>query len=132
MKARGMTIAAEKIFENNIKKWLHSVGIYPAGYPDHKKTVPAVGWYVKIWGGGYQKSGIADLLLNVNGYFVAAELKAPNGTPSELQLKNIRDINATRGFGFALYPSAFESFKRFIIDLTADTYNRDEIPEIWK
>lgn len=125
-------MGAEKTFENRVKNWLHSIGIYPAGYPDHKKTVPAVGWYVKIWGGGYQKSGIADLILNVKGYFVAAELKAPNGTPSELQLKNIRDINATCGFAFVLYPSAFEAFKQFIEGLQRDEFSREQIPEIWK
>ena len=125
-------MAQEKTFENHVKKWLHSIGIYPAGYPQNKMTVEPVGWYFKVWGGGFQKSGIPDLIINVNGYFVAAELKAPDGTASELQLLNVRRINEACGFAFVLYPSAFNSFKQFIDGLTHDEFNRDQIPEIWK
>lgn len=125
-------IAAEKQFENKVKKYLRSVGIYPAGFSETKMTVDQVGWYVKIWGGGYQKSGIPDLILNVKGYFVGAELKGPDGTPSELQLHNVRAINTSGGFAFVLYPSAYEQFTRFINGLIRDEFNRDEIPEIWR
>ena len=51
-------MADEKLFENRIKKHFHSVGIYPAGYPSDRMDAPMVGWYTKIWGGGFQKSGI--------------------------------------------------------------------------
>lgn len=125
----------EKTFENNVKKFLHTVGIYPAGYAVHKMTVPPVGWYFKVWGGGYQKSGIPDLILNVNGLFVGVELKAENGRPSELQLYNIRAIRNAHGIAFVLYPAAFEGFKtiiRKLIQTPATIYYRDEMPEIWK
>lgn len=125
-------IPAEKTFENRVKKWLHSVGIYPAGYPENKMDAAPVGWYFKVWGGGYQRSGIPDIILNVRGYFVAAELKAPDGSASELQLLNVRRINQAQGFAFVLYPSAFGAFKDFIEGLLREEFDRDEIPEIWK
>ena len=55
-------MAEEKLFEGQIKKHFHSVGIYPAGYPTDRMNAPMVGWYTKIWGGGFQKSGIPDLI----------------------------------------------------------------------
>ena len=49
-------MAEEKLFEGQIKKHFHSVGIYPAGYPTDRMNAPMVGWYTKIWGGGFQRS----------------------------------------------------------------------------
>lgn len=81
-------MAEEKLFEGRIKKYLHSIGVYPAGFPTDRMKVETVGWYTKIWGGGYQKSGIPDILCCINGVFVAVEVKASNGRPSELQKLN--------------------------------------------
>lgn len=69
-------------------------------------------WYVKVWGGGYQKSGIPDIIAVINGKFIALELKAPNGKASELQKRNIRLINECGGYGFILYPKDFDKFKK--------------------
>lgn len=71
-------------------------------------------WYCKVWGGGFQKSGIPDLLCCINGKFVALELKAENGKPSALQVYNIDKINKSGGLGYILYPSQFEEFKKEI------------------
>lgn len=114
---RGVKMAQEKRFENKVKKFLKDQNCY----------------FVKYWGGGqFTKSGVPDILCCCNGYFVGVELKADNGTPSELQLFNVREINKTNGFAFILYPSAFEHFKKFIEDLNKDVFDRDAIPEIWK
>lgn len=32
-------------------------------------------YHVKIWGGGYQRSGIPDLIICLKGKFIAIELK---------------------------------------------------------
>lgn len=32
-------------------------------------------YYIKIWGGGYQRSGIPDLIICLKGRFIAIELK---------------------------------------------------------
>ena len=91
----------EKQLENKIKKFLKSHNI----------------WFTKIWGGGYQKAGIPDILACVNGYFVAIEIKGNSGKPTELQKYNIKKINESNGVGIILYPKDFERFKLLILDL---------------
>ena len=113
----GADMAAEKLFENKIKTFLQSRGA----------------WFVKYWAGAqYTKSGVPDILACVNGYFVGIAVKAQNGKPSEIQIYNVRKIVAAGGFAFVLYPSKFEEFKSFIDGLRIDSYNRNEIPEIWR
>lgn len=107
-------MAAEKQFENKLKRWLHSIGIYAAGTPSDKMEAVQIGWYMKVWSGGYQKSGIPDMLLCVNGFFVSVELKAPNGKPSDLQKMNTARINQSNGIGIILFPDGFEEFKKMM------------------
>lgn len=107
-------MAEEKTFENKVKQWLHEEGIYAAGTPKEKMKAPICGWFFKVWGGGYQKSGIPDLVINVNGFFIGCELKANAGKPSELQKKNITMINQGNGIGIILYPKGFEQFKTIV------------------
>lgn len=92
-------MAAEKSFENRIKKFLEEKDC----------------WYVKYWGGGlYTKTGIPDLLVCCGGKFIGIEIKAPNGKPSPLQIYNLKKIDESGGFGILLYPNQFELFKNFI------------------
>ena len=92
-------MASEKQFENKIKKFLKEQNCY----------------YIKYWGGGqFTKSGVPDLLICCNSYFVAVEVKAENGKPSELQLYNIDEIKKAGGFAMILYPNQFDNFKKFI------------------
>lgn len=49
----------EKEFQNEVIKFLKEQNIY----------------YIKIWGGGYQRSGIPDLIICLKGKFIAIELK---------------------------------------------------------
>lgn len=79
-------------------------------YPEHI-------WFVKVWGGGYQKSGIPDILCCINGKFMAIELKSLNGKPTVLQKRNIELINKTGGLGIILYPDGFDDFKKLIKEL---------------
>ena len=94
-------IAAEKNFENRLKKFLEDEGC----------------WFVKFFANAYTKSGIPDLLINCNGYFVAVEVKAPNGKPSELQKRNVKKINESCGIAVVLYPDQFDDFKDLIHSL---------------
>ena len=58
----GEPMAGEKNFENRLKDWLESEGIYPLGHPEDKMTVPPCGFYEKRWGGSrYVKSGLPDM-----------------------------------------------------------------------
>lgn len=84
------------------------------------------GWFIKYWAGSqFTKSGIPDILACVNGYFVAIEVKGPNGKPSELQLHTIKKIREAGGFAFVLYPSGFDEFKDFIWKLKQEYFNRE-------
>lgn len=103
-------MAGEKNFENRIKAFLKSEGA----------------WFIKYWAGSqFTKSGVPDILACVDGYFVAIEVKGPNGKPSELQLHTIKKIREAGGFAFVLYPSGFDEFKRFIHDLKNECWSID-------
>lgn len=136
-------MAEEKLFESRVKAFLISERIYPAGYPREKMEAEVCGWFFKVWGGGYQKAGIPDLIINIRGHFIAVELKAEKGKPSDLQLKNIRMINVSNGSGIILYPSGFDRFTEFVkgvkqcksaIPAWSASYNANsDIPSvIWK
>jgi hypothetical protein len=107
-------MASEKLFEKKVEKYLHSVGVYQAGTPSQQMHVEQIGWFTKIWGGGYQKSGIPDLILCVNGFFMTVELKAANGHASELQKMNTARINQSNGIGIILFPDGFDEFKNIM------------------
>ena len=105
----------EKRFETKIKEFLDSQGAY----------------YIKYFANRNTKSGIPDILACVNGYFVAIEVKAQNGTVKALQEHHLTEIRIAGGFSFVLYPSGFEEFKKFIYGLGCDRFSR-EIPLILK
>lgn len=50
------------------------------------------GWWVKIWGGPFQQSGIPDLIGCVEGMFFAFEVKRPEGKTSAIQISTMEDI----------------------------------------
>ena len=102
-------MASEKIFETKVKNYIESIG----------------GFQVKFFANSMTKKGIPDVLACVNGYFVAVEVKAQNGRPSELHLYQCRKIWDAGGFAFILYPSGFDCFKTFIEDLKIDKFNRE-------
>ena len=97
-------MAEEKQFENKVKAFLNDHGC----------------WYLKTWSNGIQREGVPDILACVNGYFVAIELKASNGTVKPLQRYNIEKIRESEGVAIVLYPDEFERFKKMIMLLLAD------------
>ena len=103
-------MAEEKLFENKIKIFLS----------EHHA------WFVKYWAGAaYTKSGVPDIICCLDGHFVAIEVKAANGRPSELQLHTINEIRKAGGFAFVLYPSGWDKFKQFVKDLKEEKFNRE-------
>lgn len=100
-------MAAEKIFENKIKKYLKEQGC----------------WFIKYWAGAaFTKEGIPDILCCCNGKFLGIEVKAPKGKPSDLQLYNLKKIDEAGGFGILLYPKDFEKFKELISDIKGNWF----------
>lgn len=72
----------EKTLENKIKKHLSANNHY----------------FVKYHGGYFTKAGVPDLLICLNGKFVALEIKRPQGgVVSELQKIHINMINKSGG-----------------------------------
>lgn len=90
----------EKDFEKKVKIFLDSLG--------HEA------WYFKHWAGAYSKSGIPDIIACISGHFVGIELKKEDGTPSPLQIRNIKLIKEAKGYSYILYPKDFETFKKDI------------------
>lgn len=109
-------MAAEKNFENRIKKYIRDIG----------------GYEVKYFANAYTKRGIPDILACINGHFVGIEVKAEDGKPSQFQILNIKMIREAGGFAFVLYPSAWESFQHFLLNLKRDIFNKDNIPIEWR
>lgn len=106
---RWVTLASEKLYENKIKRYLKERGCY----------------CVKYFGCNYSTAGTPDILACVNGYFLAIEVKAQNGTPSELQLVKIDQIRKAGGFAYVAYPSGWNKLKDVIDGLLIDKFNRE-------
>ncbi len=115
-------MAQEKNFENRVKEFLKDMGC----------------WQLKYWGGAvFTKSGIPDLLVCCKGAFIAVELKAPKGTPSDLQIYNLRQIDNAGGYAVLLYPDQWETFRNFVIcmvagDTVTATANYNLLKSRWK
>ena len=66
------------------------------------------GAYVeKIWGGGFQKAGIPDIIASYKGVFLGIEVKVGSNGPSPIQKKKIQLINESGGIGIVVWD--FES-----------------------
>ncbi len=110
-------MAAEKQFENQVKEYLKTQGIYPLGVEKQKIKASPCGYYEKRWGNAFTPSGLPDMHLVIRGVSVEVELKAENGKPSELQKKMLNQIVESGGIGFILYPKNFDKFKDLIVKI---------------
>ena len=85
-------------------------------------------WCLKYWaGGGFTKSGIPDLLICCNGYFIGAEIKASKGKPSLLQIRELTKIQKAGGIGVLVYPDDEVTFRRMVIELKAFNMRKVEV-----
>ena len=98
---------SEKDFENKIKRWLSAHGCY----------------HVKFFANGYTKRGVPDILASVNGFFVGIETKAENGSPTDIQIENVRQIRESGGFAWVVYPSGWDQLKKYLITILDISYN---------
>lgn len=92
----GMTIAAEKIFENKIKKYLKKNGCY----------------FLKIMGGvpGIP-NGTPDILACINGYFVGIEVKRPDGKGRVTQIQHYQLGRIEQAGGISFIADDWEETK---------------------
>lgn len=59
-------------------------------------------YYAMPIGTGYGNSGVPDFLCCVNGRFLGIEAKANGNKPTELQKKNLMDIELSGGFAIVI------------------------------
>lgn len=97
-------MAAEKNYENRIKKYLESKGA----------------WFVKFFANAYTSSGIPDILCCINGRFIGIEVKQETGKPSLLQKVHLKRIGEAGGIGILAYPSGYQKLKELIDNLSED------------
>lgn len=130
-------MAAEKRFENKVKEYLEKQGIYPFAIEKHKIIARPIGYYEKRWGGGkYTKKGLPDMHIIVHGISLEVELKAEDGRPSNLQLRNLKQIDDSGAYAILLYPNQWELFKNFLdciieYDQTNAALNYDLLKRRW-
>lgn len=105
---------SEKIYENKVKRYLESQGIYKLGTPRDKMGAEPVGYYEKRWGSGITTSGAPDMRICIHGHVLEVELKAENGRVSDIQIFMITQINNAGGTAIVLRPSGFGEFKKLI------------------
>ena len=60
----------------------------------------AGGLPVTIWQGPMGRKGISDLLVCLDGRFIAVEVKRPGGNATPEQLQFIREVQEAGGIGF--------------------------------
>ena len=86
-------MARESVFQRRLIKKLEERGAY----------------VVNIWGNGFMKAGIPDLLVCYKGHFLGLELKTDTGKPSELQLAHLKMIHEAGGMSMLLRPSIVDA-----------------------
>lgn len=119
---------AEKSFEERLKRWLESEGIYALGTPEQDMTTPPCGYWEKRWGGGkYIKAGLPDMHIVVGSISLEVELKAPRGVVSELQRQKLNQIDDTGSIALVLRPRDIAKFQKLVRYIKA---NRTDVADL--
>lgn len=85
----------------------------------HLKALPNT-WVVKVQQVGIR--GTPDILMCVNGMFVALELKrSMSEEPDQLQQHNLNAINKAKGIGLTLYPENWKEVYGVLQRLSGET-----------
>jgi len=80
-----------------------------------KKILKANNIYFAMpMGTGFGNAGVPDFLCCFDGKFVAIEAKANGGQPTALQLKNMKDIEASGGHSWLVNEVTLEVFELWI------------------
>lgn len=71
----------------------------------------------KVHGGPFQTAGVSDLLLCLNGRYVALELKRPGEEPTDLQAKFIADVRRAGGYARVVFTNEDIDTVALLLDL---------------
>lgn len=122
----------EKQFEQRVKGWLESQGIYRIGTDPARMPVRPCGYWVKRWGGGrYIPAGLPDMQVTVHGANLDVELKSETGRPAPLQTWMVKRIQEAGGMALILRPQEFEEFKALVRELKARERRSDAADELF-
>lgn len=87
---------SEKKVENEIKKWLNSIGAY----------------HFKVHGSAFMQPGIPDIVACVNGKFVGIEVKRPGAKNEQSEVQKVHEYNINRAKGIYLLVDSLDEVKR--------------------
>lgn len=76
-----------------------------------KKNYPDL-WYFKTHGQADQVRGLPDLIGCYHGYFIAMEVKKPEGHATDLQAFTIKQIRAAGGYATVIH--SYEEAEAFL------------------
>lgn len=68
--------------------------------------------------GGYGASGVPDFLVCLKGRFIGIECKAGKNKPTDLQLKNLAEIELAGGLAVVVNDENINEFERVIDEYT--------------
>lgn len=94
-------MAREAVFQKKIIKKLQARGAY----------------VINIWGNGFMKAGIPDLIVCYKGQFLGLELKTDIGVVSELQKAHLKMIDKAKGYILVLRPKNENDLWQLLDDL---------------
>ncbi len=78
------------------------------------KSLPEV-WVLKVVGSAVQASGVPDILMCIKGYFVAVELKRPDGKGRVSEIQKAQIAHIIRAGGVAVVIDSFEAFQALVL-----------------
>lgn len=122
----------EKQFEERVKRWLESVGVYRLGTAADQMPVKPAGYWLKRWGGSkYIPAGVPDMQITIGVFNIDVELKSETGRLDPMQVQKLRQIRDLGGYAIVLRPKDFEEFKHFIAHLIARSWQLKDSGEVW-
>lgn len=105
----------EKLFEERVKRWLNSVGVYRLGTPKDQMQTEPKGYWLKRWGGSkYIPAGVPDMQIVIGVFNLDVELKNERGKVDPLQVQKLNQIRDAGGYAILLRPKDFEAFQGFV------------------
>ena len=82
--------------------------------------------------GGYGGSGVPDIIICYEGYFIALECKAGKNKPTALQEKNLRDISKAGGMALVVNESNMHNIVDIIIGYVAGNTCEVNYDDVYK